>query len=855
MAGAVGLISYLSLKAGQEAVKEVSGQLRQELSDRVQQQLENYVETPFLINSMNSIAFEEGNLNLTQINSARSLWQQANTTPTTNLIYCGRESDGTFLGVGRDSNTPGMPLQVQLSNPATHYQFRYGKLASDGTFAFTARQSLSNRPYDPRLRPWYLAAKQKQQATWSDIYLDFDDLVPVITASQPVYDRDGKTLLGVCATDFLLSVELNSFLSQLQIGKSGETFILERSGVLVSSSTSNEETLIVGEGANTQRLLAIHSQNWLVSETTRHLIEHFGDLHRIQAAQQFSFNKNGNQMVQVRPFQDARGLDWLIVVVVPEADFMEQVQTNTYTTGLLCLLALVGATQVSFFTARRITKPLLQLNRAAKQIADGDWNQPIEVAQNDEVGELARSFNHMVSQLKMTFAEKQALNQALTNKQTQLSQILEALPIGVVMVRPESSDSDGSDGYLNQVGQRLLGGLETQSSLSLKQLAKYRVYQAGTQQLYPSEKMPILRALKGETVNVDDLEIHRADGQVISLEVRAIPVLDTTGQVIYAICTLQDITERKWIASLLEEYNQSLEREVHERTIALEQEIAERRQVEAALRQSETQNRAIVRAIPDLIFSTNADGIFLDYSHSNQLDDLVPDNIDPTGRSLFEMLPQEIATQHLGYIQLALATRELQTYEQQIWINDKLQEEEVRVIPTGDDRVLFIIRNISVRKHMESQLQAQQAFLWSVIDVCPYPIFVKDTSGRFLILNQACAAIYSKTVEQMLGKHDGELNTNQQQVEEFQRSNQMVMETGETMIFPNQAILNADGKLDWYQSIIKPFHNLRGEVQGIIGTSINISDHKNAEVALQQAKEAAEAANRAKSAFLAGMSH
>lgn len=704
IAATVGLVGYLSFKNGQEAINEISSQLRQEISDRIQQQLTNYIEAPFLVNGINAIALKDGNLDLTQPAKPDFFWNQTKSLPSTSLIYCGRQSDGAFMGVGRDISAQTPKLQVVFSGPATGGYMNYIDIDTQGKPAALEQRVI--RKYNPKVRPWYVKAQKTRQANWSDIYLDFDSLVPVITASQPVYDHN-QQLLGVCATDFILSVELDAFLNRLKIGKTGETFIIERSGLLISSSTSNEEALLVGEGANVQRLRATQSHNRLVRETAHHLVKTFGDLHQIQSAQQFSFTSQGKQLVQISPFQDQHGLDWLIVVVVPEADFMERIHTGTYITVLLCFIALIVATRIGVLTAHHITSPLLQLNQAAKRIAAGDWGHTINVVQNNEVGELARSFNQMVNQLKIGFAEKQELNQALTHKQTQLSQILEALPIGVAVLRPAEASNEN---YLNAAGQRLLGievGTEAQTALLPEQIVQtYQIYQAGTQHLYLPEKLPILRALQGEIASADDLEIRRSDGQTIMLETWATPAFDEAGNVVYAIATFQDITNRKWVDQLLEEYNQSLERDVHDRTLALEQEILERKQIEAALRQSELQNQAIVSAIPDLIFSTSAEGQILSYSHRTApFNDLIPKTIDPTGKLLSDLIAPEVATRHLQYIHQALATGKLETYEQQVVIDDKLQYEEVRVIPNGDDRVLFIIRDINDRKQAEIVLQ------------------------------------------------------------------------------------------------------------------------------------------------------
>ncbi len=69
--------------------------------------------------------------------------------------------------------------------------------------------------------------------------------------------------------------------------------------------------------------------------------------------------------MQVKPWGDKLGLDWLVVVVVPESDFMAKINANTRTTILLCLIALGWATVIGIFTAGWITKPIVQLQAAS----------------------------------------------------------------------------------------------------------------------------------------------------------------------------------------------------------------------------------------------------------------------------------------------------------------------------------------------------------------------------------------------------------------------------------------------------------------------------------------------------------
>ena len=79
-----------------------------------------------------------------------------------------------------------------------------------------------------------------------------------------------------------------------------------------------------------------------------------------------------------------------------EASLMEMYQMSVISLFCVSLLGLI----VSFLTAKHVALPLVMMNRAAKVIANGDFEQRVEIKSNDEVGELAQSFNHMAESLQ-----------------------------------------------------------------------------------------------------------------------------------------------------------------------------------------------------------------------------------------------------------------------------------------------------------------------------------------------------------------------------------------------------------------------------------------------------------------------
>ena len=120
------------------------------------------------------------------------------------------------------------------------------------------------------------------------------------------------------------------------------------------------------------RLAAQNSKNTLTQTSVNSLLTHVKNLPQIKQKKKFKFDFHHNRhFLQVNPISDKSDLDWLIVTVVPEADFMTQINTTTRLTILLCIVALIGSTGIGILTGRWITKPIWRLNTAAKDIAKG----------------------------------------------------------------------------------------------------------------------------------------------------------------------------------------------------------------------------------------------------------------------------------------------------------------------------------------------------------------------------------------------------------------------------------------------------------------------------------------------------
>lgn len=250
---------------------------------------------------------------------------------------------------------------------------------------------------------WYADAVKAGHPVWSDIYAWSDKPnVLSISSSYPIYDRSHK-LLGVIGVDLILS-QIDKFLQTLAFSPSTQILILERNGTLVAHSGKTRPFQITDGKAHRVQLHEV--RNPQIQSVAQYLDKNFGNLTGIKAAQEVIVDSSvGRQFVHVTPWKDTFGLDWLVIVIAPESDFMEQINFKTGITFMLCLGTLAVFSILAIFTARLITKPLLNMTQAAQQIADGKIEQQIVAKDIIELNTLAQSFNQMSQQLKNSFED------------------------------------------------------------------------------------------------------------------------------------------------------------------------------------------------------------------------------------------------------------------------------------------------------------------------------------------------------------------------------------------------------------------------------------------------------------------
>ncbi|MEP6486070.1 ATP-binding protein [Microcoleus vaginatus GB2-A3] len=392
--GAVGLVGYLSFRNGQKAVNNLASQLMSEVSLRVEQNLQVYLTTPHLINQTKLDAVKLGLLKMENLSAwEKYLWRQVQLYPYINFTSVGNEK-GDYRSGEQLSNGSRTMNVIDTSTGLNFNSYNTNALGDRTTVTTLVKN------YDNRQHPAYKKAVKIGKPTWSSVYVSLLEPTLIVSAIQPVYS-DKNQLEGVLFAALRLD-HIGRFLNSLKVGKSGQTFIVDRHGSLLATSTTEKPFRTKG---NERQLFKVEeSSNPFTLATAKYLTAQYQKLDRIKKSELLSFEiDHKRQFLKVLPFQDGKGLDWLIVVVVPEADFTKEIDANTRTAVLLCLAALGVAVAIGILTSRWVTNPILRLNTAAKNIAKGEWDKTVESERSDELGELAKSFNSMAQQLQQSF--------------------------------------------------------------------------------------------------------------------------------------------------------------------------------------------------------------------------------------------------------------------------------------------------------------------------------------------------------------------------------------------------------------------------------------------------------------------
>ncbi len=135
----------------------------------------------------------------------------------------------------------------------------------------------------------------------------------------------------------------------------------------------------------------------------------------------------------------------------------------------------------------------------------------------------------------------------------------------------------------------------------------------------------------------------------------------------------------------------------------------------------------------------------------------------------------------------------------------------------------------------QDDLTVERRFLRQVIDANPHFIYSKDRSGRFTLVNQAVATLYGTSIEKLIGRTNGDFNSNTSEVAAFRRADLKVMDTLQPLYIAEEQVTDSKSVVHTVQTVKCPIVGADGRAEQVLGVSTDITERKRLETELVHA--------------------
>ncbi|MER3438544.1 MAG: hypothetical protein C4346_13700 [Chloroflexota bacterium] len=280
--------------------------------------------------------------------------------------------------------------------------------------------------------------------------------------------------------------------------------------------------------------------------------------------------------------------------------------------------------------------------------------------------------------------------------------------------------------------------------------------------------------------------------------------------------------------------------------------ITERKTTEEQLRASEERNRALLHAIPDLMFALRRDGVVVDF----KADDLTKLYMPPERflhHRVDEVLPADVASLVLAGIDKVTSTGQAQTIEYSLIKKGKDHHYEARLVLAHNDEILALVRDVTAIRQAAEALRRSEERARALVEHASDLVTVLDADGIWRYVSPASERILGYWPDELVGAHAAEVAL----PEDAQKTREFFLHLAEKPGAVDRCeirVLHRDGSIHWLEMVAS--NRLSDpSVEGIVANSRDITERKQAEGQVREAKAAAEEANRLKSEFLSTMSH
>jgi PAS domain S-box-containing protein len=278
--------------------------------------------------------------------------------------------------------------------------------------------------------------------------------------------------------------------------------------------------------------------------------------------------------------------------------------------------------------------------------------------------------------------------------------------------------------------------------------------------------------------------------------------------------------------------------------------ITERRQAEEELRRSEAQTRALLHAIPDMMFRIHRDGTYLDFKAAKDLKPLFPPEAF-LGKKIEEIMPAAIAQQSRYHIDRALASGEMQIFDYALEMDGQMRNYEARIVVSGPEEILAIVRDITERKRVEEALRKSEERFHLATRATSDAVWDWDLVTDALWWNENFQTLFGHTMEDLesgIASWTSHLHPDDR--ERVLSGVHAMIEGGGQFWSDEYRFQRGDGM---YATVLDRGYVVRdsaGKPVRMIGAMMDITERKDAEEALRIKTEQLAAVSDAMTAYL-----
>ena len=477
-------------------------------------------------------------------------------------------------------------------------------------------------------------------------------------------------------------------------------------------------------------------------------------------------------------------------------------------------LLAIGAAALALLVARTLARPILSLREGAEIIGGGNLDHRVGTQARDEIGELSRAFDRMTARLKKTMASRDDLDREMTERkraeetlrerEERLRTLTANLPGGIIrrVLKP-----DGALHYdFASEGIREVFGIDPQELMADATALKKHIH--------PDDYERFRERLKRSAESLEDMEIEARvlmpDGQVKWAHSLTRPRRLENGDVVFDGLVL-DITERK--------------------------------QAEAARRESEDRLRGAIESLQEGFILYDADDRIV------MVNDVYRRINPKAGEFLEKSMRFEDALRvniERGRIPEAIGREEE-------FIRERLEQHRnpkgpilrqtddgswhiIKETRTPEGGIAFTFTDITELRQTEEALRKNEALLRAVIDYSPAKIHIKDVDGHYVLINKEAERLYGVTNEESRGKTPYDLFP-KEVADAFMEHDRAAIVSGKAV--EKEEELTSDDGVHTYLTVKFPIYDLGG-FSAVGAISTDITELKKAEAELRKLSRAVE---------------